>query len=88
MQQPVTMDGWIPDENRRKQQYRTILSSGDLAAQLMMLKMLRIYCARQQEIGKKLHICDDNFMRDVQKIIAGEVAVVLEVSMAEALASL
>ena len=87
LQNPVTMDGWIPDENRRKQQYRSILSSGDLASQLRMLRMLKQYCANQLELGKKIHICDDNFMRDVQKVIAGEVAVV-EISLPDAIASL
>jgi CarD family transcriptional regulator len=80
----VDMTNWIPDENRRKQQYRAIISSGDACAQLSMYRMLQQYQAQQGKIGKKIHICDDNFMRDVQKIISGEIAAVMQIPIKDA----
>ncbi len=81
----VDMTNWIPDENRRKQQYRAIISSGDACAQISMYRMLQQYQAQQGKIGKKIHICDDNFMRDVQKIISGEIAAVMQIPIKDAL---
>ena len=81
----VTMDTWIPDENRRKQQYRSVLSSGDMQLQMQMLRMLQQYQEQQLQSGKKIHICDDNFLRDVQKVIAGEISAVLEISAKDAM---
>ena len=84
----VDMENWIPDENRRKQQYRTIISSGDADAQICMLRMLQQYQVQQGKIGKKIHICDDNFMRDVQKVLSGEIAVVLDIPVKDAMQQL
>ena len=70
---------WIPDENRRKQYYRQIITSGDAAALLGMLYCVERYKQSQAEAGKKLHLCDENFLRDAEKVLSGEIAVVLDI---------
>lgn len=85
LQKPVSMDTWIQDENRRKQQYRSILSSGDADSQIVLFRMLQHYRSKQLSLGKRIHICDDSYMRDVQKIIGGEISVVLGVSHEDAM---
>ena len=61
----VREDGWIRDENLRKQTYRELISSGDH------------HKATQTAAGKKVHLCDENFLRDAEKLLAGEIAIVL-----------
>lgn len=79
---------WIPDENRRKQQYRQILTSGDTLWQLGMLRLLYIHKRKQQEAGRKIHQCDDNFLRDVSKVLVSEMCAVLAMTEQEAFACL
>lgn len=70
---------WIPDENRRKQLYRQVITSGDAGTLIGMLHLLEEHKRTQAEAGRKLHLCDENFMRDAQKVIGGEISAVLEI---------
>ena len=69
---------WIREDNRRKQAYRELISSGDRARILGMLRTLYTHRENQLASGKKVHLCDDNFIRDAEKLISGEIALVLE----------
>lgn len=75
--QEVRSDGWIRDENQRKQTYRELISSGDRASLMKMVHTLYHHKAAQSAAGKKVHLCDENFLRDAEKLLAGEVAIVL-----------
>lgn len=75
---PSTQD-WIADENRRKQYYRQIITSGDAAALINMVHCLESYKQAQAEAGRRLHLCDENFLRDAQKVLSGEISVVLDI---------
>ena len=74
---PVRTDGWIRDENLRKQTYRELISGGDRQKLMQMVHTLYHHRAAQTAAGKKVHQCDENFLRDAEKLLAGEVAIVL-----------
>ena len=75
---------WIQEENQRKQTYRDLISSGDRTALLKMVNTLYRYKAAQAAAGRKFHQCDDNFLRDAEKLLTSEIALVLEMSQEEA----
>jgi len=79
---------WIADENTRKQYYRELISCGDRNALLKMVSALYRYRADQYAAGKKFHQCDDNFLRDAEKLLASEIGMVLEISPEDARAYL
>ena len=70
-------DTWIADENSRKQHYRTLINSGDRAALMSMVGTLHRYKQAQAAAGKKFHICDENFLRDAEKLLSAEFSLVL-----------
>ncbi len=70
---------WIDDEGRRKLYYRQLISSGDRASLIAMVRCLHLHRAQQIAAGKKLHLCDENFMRDAQRVIEGEISLVLNI---------
>ena len=70
---------WIEDEGHRKQCYTKLISSGDRASLISMLRCLYIHRAQQALAGRKLHLCDENFMRDAKHIIEGEISLVLDI---------
>lgn len=79
---------WIPDENRRKQTYREQIAGGD---RMVLLEMIcTIYRHKEMQIaaGKKVHLCDENFLRDAERLVAGELAIAMEISLPEALSLL
>lgn len=75
---------WIEEENCRKQYYRELIGSGDRTSLLKMVHSLYRYKASQTASGKKFHQADENFMRDAEKLLASEIALVMELSPQEA----
>lgn len=84
----VLEDRWIPDENRRKQTYRELISSGDRTALMGMVSTLYRHKAAQTAAGRKCHLCDENFLRDAEKLLSGEVSLVMGLDADEAKAYL
>jgi CarD family transcriptional regulator len=74
---------WIEDENLRKQHYRDLISTGDRVALLQMLYTLYRHRESQLSSGRKFHLCDENFLRDAQRLIETEFAAVLGIPAAQ-----
>lgn len=74
----VQSDGWIRDENQRKQTYRELISSGDRPRLMQMVRTLYRHKAEQIASGRKVHLCDDNFLRDAEKLLCSEIALVMD----------
>lgn len=79
-----TLDNsWINDENQRKLRYRELISSGDRRALVVMVHSLHIHKKKQMEQGRKFHLCDENFLRDAEKLLCSEFSLVLNMSKEE-----
>lgn len=86
--QEDTGNAWIADENRRKLYYRELIASTDRRALLSMVRALYRHKKEQQLQGKKFHQCDENFLRDAQKLLCSEFSLVLGLSYKEIISSL
>lgn len=73
----VRADGWIKDENQRKQAYRELINSGDRTKLMCMVHTLYRHKAAQAAAGRKCHLCDENFLRDAEKLLTSEISIVL-----------
>lgn len=73
----VELFQWIQEENRRKQFYRELIASGDCYKLISMVQMLSQHKASQTAMGRKLHMCDENFMRDAERLLVTEISTVL-----------
>lgn len=74
----VREDGWIADENRRKQLYRELIGSGDRAKLIQQVRTLYRHKKTLAATGKRCHLCDENFLRDAERLLINETAIVLE----------
>ena len=77
-------DLWIEDENKRKQRYGVLMTGGDRAAVVKMAKTIRAQKLQKESAGKKLHQCDEQFLRDAQKLLGTEFSLVLNIPYEEA----
>lgn len=80
----VHSEVWIADENRRKQVYREMINSGDPVKLLQLVRALYLHRDAQLAAGKKCHISDENFLRDAEKQIVGEMCIVFDMSPEQA----
>ena len=83
LSEDVRGDAWIPDETLRKQTYRELMGSGDRVGMIRMIGSLYRHKEEQAAAGRKFHMCDDNFLRDAQKLLSSEFAHVLGIKPGE-----
>lgn len=79
----ASTDAWIADENQRKQYYRELITSGDRAALVQMVHTLHKHKEQQALAGRKFHLCDENFLRDAEKLLNMEFSLVLNIPQEE-----
>ena len=80
----INRDCWVDEENLRKQQYRDLMAAADRLSLMQMLRGLYRYQAELMEVGKRIHLCDDNFLRDAERLLCSEIALVMEMSTDDA----
>ncbi len=73
-------NSWIADENHRKLHYRELIGSGDRRALVIMVHTLHLHKKQQEAQGRKFHLCDENFLRDAEKLLCSEFSLVLGLS--------
>ena len=70
-------DDWIEDEKQRKKRYGELTHGSDYSSLLQMIVSLYRHRERLSLQGRKLHLCDENFLRDVVKMIDAEFTLAL-----------
>lgn len=80
----VRADCWIQNENQRKQSYRELLGGGECARLMRMVHSLYRHRTAQAAAGRKCHLCDENFLRDAERLLSSEVAIVMEMEPVQA----
>jgi len=76
----VKADSWIANETMRKEQYKILIARADCAELISMIRALYFHKQKQIAAGKKFHQCDENFMRDAERVIRSEVSCILGIS--------
>lgn len=70
---------WNSNDIARRDEYKNVISRGEIKEILVLLK--QIWLRRREQIakGRKLHISDEMYMREAEKMIKEEMSVVIEV---------
>lgn len=79
----LSQDAWIADENQRKLYYRELINRGDRVELIRMVRSLHSHKELQLAQGRKFHLCDENFLRDAEKLLSSEISLVLNISQNE-----
>ena len=65
---------WISDSAKRKDYLKQVTDFGSVYQLLSALKALYTYREKQFDCGKKLHVADEFYLKDIEKILADEFA--------------
>ena len=76
---------WIENESERKDKYKKILMSGDRVELVQLIKTLYNHQKEQIAAGKKLHMTDERFMKDAERLLYEEFAHVLDIQYEQVL---
>lgn len=74
---------WISAENLRKEHYSKVIAGGDCAELIALIHCLHRHKREQLALGKKFHQCDENFLKDAQRVVACEVSQILDIAPTE-----
>ncbi len=74
---------WIEDENKRKDHYKEILTTGNREEIVKMIKAVYFMEKKKRSEGKKLHAVDEKFFRDAEKLLYEEFSHVLNIEKTE-----
>ena len=71
---------WISDENERKITYKNIIIEGNHIELIKMMKAILREKKEREAIGKRLHACDERFLKDAETLLYGEFQYVLNLT--------
>lgn len=72
---------WIDDEHKRKEEFQKIIASGDRYELLKLIKTLYVHQKiKLQQNKRKMHVSDERFYKDAEKLINDEFAYVLGIT--------
>lgn len=70
---------WIADDEERRVRYNEILSAGNRRDVIRMIKALYLHREELKERGKHLHLADERFLKDAERLLYDEFALVLHI---------
>ncbi len=82
---PDETSEWIDNENERKLRYKGILADGDRRGLMRMIKAIYLHGEERKKAGKKLHLSDERFLKEGEKLLYEEFAHVLNIKREEVL---
>lgn len=71
---------WIEDAQERKATYDALMRSGNCFDRVKLVKTLSAHKKLRLSEGKNLHVSDENFLREAQKLLCDEFAYPLQLS--------
>jgi len=74
---------WIPNERERKEKYKELLSSGNRAELLNMIRTVHNERIKRESLHKRLHMIDEHFLNDAEKCLYSEFQFVLKLKQDE-----
>ncbi len=74
---------WVEDNRARAEHFKTVMSSGDRTAILVMIRSIVAAGVRRAAEGKKNFLSDENAMKKAEKILYSEISVVMDIPTAD-----
>jgi len=76
---PDEQNVWIQNENLRHEKHKEIINSGDRKAQVKLIKSIYFHKREQLQNSKKLRMVDEIALKEAEKLLYNEFALVLDI---------
>lgn len=74
---------WIDDKNERLEKWRGIICGGDLISLVMLIRVLHERRKIQEQKGRRLHISDERYLKEAEKMVCDEISIALNIERGE-----
>lgn len=79
-------DEWIDNKLERNEKFKAIISEGNSAKLIRLIRLIHIHEQEQTAKGKRLHLSDERFLKEAEKMICEEFSMVLKIDRDEVIA--
>lgn len=76
-------DIWIENNDKRREAFTEIVSSGDRKQILVLIRSLYMHKNVQAALGRKFHISDEKIFKEAERVLYDELSYVLEIEPTE-----
>ena len=80
---PEIPTAWEEDPQARKAAFDSLLRSNECRSLIVLIKTLNAHKERRQADGKSLHVSDETFLREAQRLLYDEFAGALDIQPAQ-----
>ena len=71
---------WNDNKQERSEQFRAIITEGSCVELIRLIRLVRTHGQEQLAGGKRLHITDERFLKEAEKMVCEEFSLVLHIS--------
>ncbi len=68
---------WNDNKLERSETFKAVISSGDSVELIRLIRLISLHEREQLKKGKRLHISDERFLKEAEKMICEEFSIVL-----------
>ena len=76
---PAEESPWIENDRDRQKAFKDVLLYGDSKDLFRMTRTLYLHKRKQEQRNKKMHVADEYFLKDAEKMLFEEIAFVMEI---------
>ncbi len=76
-------DEWIDSKIERSERFKEIISQGECEELIKLIRLIHRHGEQQIANGKRLHISDERFLKEAEKMICEEFSLVLNIDRDE-----
>lgn len=80
---PEIPTAWEEDPQARKASFDALLRSNECSSLIVIIKTLHAHKERRQADGKNLHVADETYLREAQRLLYDEFAGALDIQPAQ-----
>lgn len=68
---------WNDNKLERSESFKAVISSGDSVELIRLIRLISLHEREQVQKGKRLHLSDERFLKEAEKMICEEFSIVL-----------
>lgn len=76
---------WIDNKSERCEKFKEIIAGGDCKKLVELIRRMHFHSKLQLKKGRRLHMSDERFLKEAEKMVCDEVSVVLHIDRGEVL---
>ena len=76
---------WNDNKQERSEEFKEIISEGEFGELIKMIRLIYSHSAELSNLGRHLHMSDERFLKEAEKMVSEEIALVYNIDRQQAI---